>query len=798
MESCREAGDNERRKLWMLVLLLGIVLATGRAAEAAPQYDVTCDSCHHMPPLDSALGKRVPQTGAFKGNHQQHANSTAQSCIKCHGDAVLTYPTGHLTKQIHVQGNINSSPAVATYSRAPFFNQTSIPPNPLGTCANVNCHFERISPQWGSAPLGAADTTTCATCHDALPATYAHGRHLAKYGNNLASCGKCHPDHTTFMHATSAGQAGRAIDLTVGTYTGSNFNYLPSQAGTRTVGACSTSYCHSSGQGATANASAPVYAATPPNWGGTISCGSCHATSGLATGSHAKHLAADTNCGSCHAGASLAAYDSATHVDGQIDVGLGAYTAGGAPGNGYGSCSTAACHANVYGTGTVATPTWGVTAGCAACHKDGGAFTADGSPATGSHALHMALAGSACNQCHAGAVKGTSGGSSHANGTVEVSDGYTASPVAKHAASTFSGTCSTAACHGYKSPVWGANTANATCTKCHGKGTSLANYSTANAWQAAPGYGATGTDVAGQTGTFTNGVSNDQQVGAHDAHLRSVNGYTDRRILCTDCHAIPASTLHADGVTGFSWSSLAKNIGTTGSVSTRGALAPAYAAGTCSTNYCHGGVLNGGAGTTPGWNDTAYLTPYAKNAANCGKCHGAPPTSGATLGYSHGGLTIDSSCTQCHGHEGSGPTHMDGILQAAGGACNSCHSYDTVGGVWGSGSHMDGAIAEGWGAHARHIDHLKAAFGVTLDAGTDTFGSAAFNSVCGVCHTQDPANHTMDNSSGRMINFNGDLLTYKFGGAAPVYNGVSGTSSAVNPKTCSNISCHFGVSPRWQ
>jgi predicted CxxxxCH...CXXCH cytochrome family protein len=617
------------------------------------------------------------------------ATTSSGSCVTCHGD-VTGYSSDHRNGQISMAANINTSPNPATYSnKGLFFNQTSVPV--LGGCSNVNCHFEATTPMWGSAP---ADTT-CSTCHLAQPSTGSHTAHETWYGGT-ASCIKCHAARTTFQHATSAGNIGRTIDLTslAGSYTGSNFNYLPSQSGTRTLGTCASLYCHSSGQGTTATDATPVYAATAPTWGGTAACGSCHATTAMASGSHTNHLAFDTNCGNCHTGAAAAAYNNAVHVNQLIDV-AGSYTKGGAPGNGY-------------------------------------------------------------------------------------------------------GTCSTASCHGSNSPAWGANTDNASCTKCHGKPTVLANYSSANAWQAAPGYATTGTDINGQTGAFTNGVSNDQQVGAHDAHLRAINGYTDRKVLCTDCHSIPGTANHANGTINYVWSDQAKNVGTVGSVSTRGTLTPSYDGTSCSTNYCHGGVLNGGTDTTPAWNDTAYLTTYSKDATNCGKCHGAPPTSGATLGYDHNGITIATACTGCHGHEGSGATHIDGNLQAAGGACDSCHSYDTVGGVWGSGSHKDGATAEGWGAHARHIDHLKTLKGITLNAGTDTYGSANFNAICGVCHTQVPGDHSLDNSTARMINFNGDLLTYKFGPNNPIYNGVSGTPSSTTAKTCSNISCHTGLTPRWQ
>ncbi|RII25648.1 MAG: hypothetical protein CXR31_13850 [Geobacter sp.] len=729
-----------------------------------------CTACHST---------AIDTTGPATGSHVAH---NTIDCSQCHTGATnnTTVPTAN-----HADGNIDVAdgyPANVTKHTAGTYT---------GTCSTASCHANVYgtgtvtTPVWGTA-------AGCTACHSVAldltgPATGSHVAH------NDTNCVDCHTGATNNTTVPTANHADGNIDVA----DGYPANVTKHAAGTYT-GTCSTASCHANVYG--------TGTVTTPVWGTASGCEACHTTAigttGPATGSHAAHN--DTNCVDCHAGATdNVTIPTANHADGNIDVadGYPANVTKHTAGTYTGTCSTASCHSNPYGTGTVTTPVWGTVAGCGACHTGSGAFTGTGSgPATGSHNTHMALAGAACNQCHAGAVANTSGGSFHTDGNIDTAAGAYPTNIIKHAAGSGYATaaCSTNTCHGTGTKTWGANTSNASCTKCHGKGTVLANYSTTNAWQAAPGYATTGVDVAGNTGTFTNGVSNDAQVGAHDAHLRAVNGYTGRQVLCTDCHAVPTSVLHANGATDYSWSNLSKNIGTTGSVSTRGTLTPTYSAGTCSTNYCHGGVLNGGTDTTPTWNDTTYLTAYAKNATNCGKCHGAPPTSGATLGFNHSGYTIASACGGCHGHEGNGPKHMDGILQAAGGSCDSCHSYDTVGGVWGSGAHLDGATAEGWGAHARHIDHLKALAGVTLNAGTDAFGSANFNAVCGVCHTQDPANHTMDNSSQRMINFNADLLTYKFGSSAPAYTGVSGTPSSTTPKVCSNISCHFGATPRWQ
>src|SRR6266540_2025283 len=154
------------------VISLGIALFYSGMAQAAPQYDVTCSTCHQMPPLDSASGLREPATGAVKGNHKQHAGTTAASCEKCHGNGVANYPTGHRDKTIQVQGNINTSPATGTYNRPGFLNQTSVPPASLGSCSNVNCHFEVVSDNWGVLPASTytqigANGTTCGKCHGA-------------------------------------------------------------------------------------------------------------------------------------------------------------------------------------------------------------------------------------------------------------------------------------------------------------------------------------------------------------------------------------------------------------------------------------------------------------------------------------------------------------------------------------------------------------------------------------------------------------------------------------------------------
>ena len=198
-------------------------------------------------------------------------------------------------------------------------------------------------------------------------------------------------------------------------------------------------------------------------------------TGGL-KGSHTSHMPSATTavsaCAPCHVNA--ASY-STKHRDGFIQVSSVGYSKGksfaqsGAPT--LGTCNTASCHANPYGADLVTTPVWGTSAGCAACHNGGGAFTGTGTaPATGSHNKHMA-ASAACADCHTGAVAGSNGGTAHIDGNIDVTGGYPAN-VTKHTAGTYTGTCSTASCHDNGkgtlavTPTWGASAVPA-CTACH-------------------------------------------------------------------------------------------------------------------------------------------------------------------------------------------------------------------------------------------------------------------------------------------------------------------------------------------
>ena len=116
-------------------------------------------------------------------------------------------------------------------------------------------------------------------------------------------------------------------------------------------------------------------------------------------------------------------------------------TAGGAAGNGYGTCSAATCHASPYGPVSVVTPTWGTVAGCNACHTVPIASTG---PNTGGHALHN---DTNCVDCHnAGTTATQAPLTGHRDNDIDVANvGYPPNRT-KHAAGSGYASCSAAIC----------------------------------------------------------------------------------------------------------------------------------------------------------------------------------------------------------------------------------------------------------------------------------------------------------------------------------------------------------------
>jgi len=268
----KETKPQKQLLLLVMLALLSVVSVLVMANESFAALD--CTACHgtsgvSLRPLDTTPATQPSSyrnitTGAFKGNHSTHLGATpaASNCAICHNNS--GYTSNHRDGAISMAANINASPVTSTYgTKGVFFNQTSVPV--LQNCSNVNCHFEKITPAWGSDPAA----TNCDSCHAATPTSGSHNKHLDAT-HAAYTCTSCHAARTTFQHATSAGNVGRKIDLTAlpaGTYSGAADKYLPSQ--TPAYGECSNFYCHSGGQlnNAVAGYAPQPGTASPPIWG---------------------------------------------------------------------------------------------------------------------------------------------------------------------------------------------------------------------------------------------------------------------------------------------------------------------------------------------------------------------------------------------------------------------------------------------------------------------------------------------------------------------------------------------------
>jgi len=448
----KSAGRNCYSLMAVVCATLALLMTVSDSAEAASFLNSCTTYCHGAPPRDGAR-KGNPrfgsQSSAFLGNHKNHlsATPTVNDCSICHAP-VTAANFGHQNDVIDMAVKLkgySTSTGRARYDKGVFFNQTSIPNLTNATCSNVSCHFEKKTPVWGSAAFVAP--VDCNACHGAPPTGTAgtpagglagsHTRHDVYYPGTT-NCQKCHPNHATFTHATSAGSALQVQGFlrdplnnleATGTYTGAGLNYLPSKSGTPGFGTCSNLYCHSTAQSTTGSGAGT--SVTTPAWGSAaLNCGSCHmdmSSNASATGSHAAHAQASGTvytCDVCHgAGFSATTVATAAHVNKLINLSFTgnavgtAYTKGSsfAPGSAvYSTCTTSNCHGAM-------NPTWGANTAktrCQKCHgyRSSGWNALNGATATsdlkaGVHFNHISSSGTlklskafSCAECHATSI----------------------------------------------------------------------------------------------------------------------------------------------------------------------------------------------------------------------------------------------------------------------------------------------------------------------------------------------------------------------------------------------------------
>ncbi len=215
-----------------------------------------------------------------------------------------------------------------------------------------------------------------------------------------------------------------------------------------------------------------------------------------------------------------------------------------------------------------------------------------GAPTAHGYAADSAIA--SCTQCHGA----TYGGGTYAGRTAASCD----------------------LCH---ASDWRTN-----CTFCHGTRTSPYNPA-ADLPKAAP-----------PQGVYGEMLTTDSAVGAHQKHVfgGGAGGLSDG-VECSECHTVPSDFTHPDGTAKVSFGALA----------TQGGLNPSFAAGTCTSTYCHGTTLNGGTKTTPSWTGSVA----------CGDCHANPPLTGR---HDYHVRQQGYACSRCHADVAAGSGVADSAL----------------------------------------------------------------------------------------------------------------------------------------
>jgi predicted CxxxxCH...CXXCH cytochrome family protein len=774
----------------------GAVITAGAANFRTVAWNATitgCDDCH-----GDLAGKSHPTytTGAAGGttanSHVKHVEGSSLSCDYCH-NTTTTNATIPPTTVLAAGQHLDRTEDVSFKSNG---GKTGVF-NAGKTCSATYCHGTAASVAWGG-------TTTCASCHGAAndgtmsTSTTGHAIHYntatvatsLSQANDFTStyaygCSNCHPTATHSQgpaDATAPLQDAEVLGTKVSVYTQGGASTTDSKGFNYTTNGTCTTVCHTRD----GISGAPI---VTPAWNGaktTPNCGVCHNKQGDASPVwstlHTKHIntySANSNitCNSCHnttAASNTAINTTAAarnqHPNAAKNVDFNAWTSGTWSGT---QCSNTYCHTN----GVAATHgviSWSGTLGCTGCHGAGGATT---TTLSASHLVHIGSGTTdvnkqfamTCDDCHATTANSTPAITSftqHINKTKEVAvlagNGGTGTNGGDYGGST----CTTTNCHGSASPTWSGGATNGDCSACHG----MAALSGGNV-------------IASATMKDTNGdtVATDLQVGAHAAHLTT--SATFGAMTCNQCHLTTVTNINAAATyvakvnaTGHIDSGLTAEL-TWGTIATAGdTLTPLYNGTTCSANYCHGASFaDGGTNKSPQWTQTTYLDGTI-TVAQCGTCHGAPPT-----GSPHSGQPL-TECGSCHTstmNNGAATfldvtKHANGIIEAST-TCGGCHT----------------AFPPATGAHVKHVDHLVNDMGLALGVTTNdmTLFSNGTYTACAVCHDMsNTANHT-------------NATDYILGLPKVSQQFVTGTNPTYDPTTtfkCSNVNCHFKPTPAWK
>jgi predicted CxxxxCH...CXXCH cytochrome family protein len=609
--------------------------------------------CHGTTPANP------PTPSVASGAHTRHVGTNQYACTTCHDN----YTEPHMVNG-KVKWNLTSQGGSATYKGFNAFSTNYLATTgAYGSCANVYCHSSVQGTNGTGAPASYATVTwggsalTCNSCHASPMTTGSHTKHTTGYNNRFV-CSDC---HSGAGKDNEVKHADGTIDVAMSATYGGTY----SQAATppnNGFGTCSTSYCHSDGNGGTVTVS----------WGATTTCASCHggdlaSGSPVATGKHTAHinnaavLGSNYGCADCHASTvtgNTAIGTVANHVNKFKDYSGPKAGKGSSYNTATGVCSASYCHTDGKGAAKgMTTDNWkaATTLDCKGCHGSdtgAGSFASvagepnysnsgSGQPRANSHDRHMGGLGlTVCVYCHGNtmAAGGTivSASTTHTNKTIDVAPGggktFTWTAGTK--------TCSTIVCHGGPAPATWGQLFPADCTGCHGN----------NASSAIP-----------------------QTSGKHAAHMNNV-AVIGTNYGCVTCHALTVSNDRAIADPAYHGNGF-KNI--TGQLMS-GRSSYASATGVCSASYCH----TDGKGTQKmvaanNWKSAATL--------GCTGCHGsdAAPDFASSAGEPNYSST-GAGTVRANSHK----NHVD----AGAASCVNCHAASvTVAGT---------AIATGSTVHA--------------------------------------------------------------------------------------------------
>lgn len=592
-----------------------------------------CTACHDH---NLASGKPIAT-----GNHTAHINNAAllgsnYSCAVCHAPTVSD-DTTFSDAANHDNGTKNYGGTLAGSFNA-------------GTCT-AYCHTNgkggaAATPvNWTSGPA-----LDCKGCHGGAGSIageprYANGgggaatanSHLnAKHVAAAADCVNCHVDTTTNGTSIIGSHTNQTIDVRNGG--GKTFTYSNDSNKN-----CSNISCHSNG----------FFTPAVAQWGATLDCAGCHASTGLTTGNHSEHInttkAAGISCASCHddtaANNTSLKGGTLTHMNTAKDV---KFAIGGGS-----NCSNVYCHS--YGTiasGTFTVkkaPVWGDTwtANCYSCHGSDSTTGLLNNMSTGRHKKHMVGQYSyGCAVCHATTVSNNttiSDAAKHVNVQIDVAFSGTATTGGASATYTNSGhapgqpgtvndSCQNIYCHsnaqvqpGHANPQFRNLTGNKRfslstaaslgCSGCHGSTTT--------------------------TGQF-------QLSGKHLSHTNTAVG---RIVDCYLCHINGGTTNnrinHANGMVNYS-SQLSGRV--------------TVADGKCNNVYCHSNAK----GTFINMSNANW---FSTRTLDCKGCHGGASSQAGEPAYVSGA----AGSVTANNH----PQHVGAA--GANATCQNCHRRTITG-----------------------------------------------------------------------------------------------------------------------